>query len=222
MPLPLTRRTAERILAVGLLAGLIAQTWALRQARGDAREAWDEVARMEAEREAALADVRRSIRDLPPPEVGGAPAPPPAPSQAEPDSDRQVLGLPLDEPERPKLTGRERFQEVRSRLAEFNRTGELPLDNLYEAMDRIALEEGWDDATYDDVTLVFEQSMDIFGDTWLDLREGRLTLPQARQRLVRTREDAVNALQTRLGPDEFARVRASLVEEARAMRGGRR
>lgn len=98
-----------------------------------------------------------------------------------------------------------------SRLAKVKRqlaaSGMTMMDVVYDAVDRMAAEEQWDDATYDEVASVFEQSAGRMVQLYQDVQTGQLTPQEARDEGLAMRDDALGRLQGRIGPEGIARLK---------------
>ncbi len=98
-----------------------------------------------------------------------------------------------------------------SRLAKVKRqlaaSGMTMMDVVYDAVDRMAAEEQWDDATYDEVASVFEQSAGRMVQLYQDVQTGQLTPQEARDEGMAMRDEALGRLQGRIGPEGIARLK---------------
>lgn len=93
------------------------------------------------------------------------------------------------------------------------------LDTLYEAADRLAVEEQWDARTYDGVSQVFDTTMLEMNDLFLRTRNGEVPLREARRGAMAIRGQAMEDLRGLIGDDGVASLRATFVDEAQALRG---
>ncbi len=87
------------------------------------------------------------------------------------------------------------------------------LDHLYEAADELAVSEQWDDATYDGVAQVFDDTTSTMLDLWKDVQGGRVSIAQARKQAMEVRESAQVRLQAVLGEEGFDRLRSRIKED---------
>ena len=94
--------------------------------------------------------------------------------------------------------------EDRKRLADM--PGNV-LNRLYDATDRMADDEQWDDATYDQVTAVFEESAARATELLAGMRDGSVNEAQAREAAVALRDETTERLQTVIGPDGLQRLK---------------
>ncbi|HMV67595.1 MAG TPA: hypothetical protein PKA64_12150, partial [Myxococcota bacterium] len=99
--------------------------------------------------------------------------------------------------------GRVAFKD-RKRLADM--PGNV-LNRLYDATDRMADDEQWDDATYDQVTAVFEESAARATELLAGMRDGSVNEAQAREAAVALRDETTERLQTVIGPDGLQRLK---------------
>jgi hypothetical protein len=84
------------------------------------------------------------------------------------------------------------------------------LSRMYDAADRMAEDEGWDDATYDQVAGIFEASagraVELFG----ELQAGTLTPVDARDQAMALRDEVTGKLEGVIGADGVTRLKGYL------------
>jgi hypothetical protein len=99
----------------------------------------------------------------------------------------------------------------RSRMANLRRSltdnGVTVMDVVYDAVDRMAEEEGWDEATYNAVAATFEDSAGGLVQLMQEVQSGERTAAEARELGAALREDALVRIQDTLGPDGAQRLR---------------
>lgn len=96
------------------------------------------------------------------------------------------------------------------RAARAKRMAAMPgnvLARMYDAADRMAEDEGWDDATYDQVTGVFEESAGRAATLFEELQAGTLQPVDARDQAVALRDEVTTKLVGVLGPEGVARLK---------------
>ncbi len=99
----------------------------------------------------------------------------------------------------------------RSRMANLRRSltdnGVTVMDVVYDAVDRMAEEEGWDETTYNAVAATFEDSAGGLVQLMQEVQAGDRTAAEARELGAALREDALVRIQETLGPDGAQRLR---------------
>ncbi len=96
------------------------------------------------------------------------------------------------------------------RAARAKRMAAMPgnvLARMYDAADRMAEDENWDDATYDQVTGVFEESAGRAATLFEELQAGTLQPVDARDQAVALRDEVTTKLVGVLGPEGVARLK---------------
>ncbi|MFM2163411.1 MAG: hypothetical protein RLZZ383_2923 [Pseudomonadota bacterium] len=99
----------------------------------------------------------------------------------------------------------------RSRMANLRRSltdnGVTVMDVVYDAVDRMAEEEGWDETTYNAVAATFEDSAGGLVQLMQEVQAGDRTAAEARELGAALREDALVRIQETLGPEGAQRLR---------------
>jgi hypothetical protein len=85
--------------------------------------------------------------------------------------------------------------------------GMTMMDVVYDAVDRMAEEEQWNDATYDEVASVFEQSAGELVGLMEAVQRGEITPQQAREEGSMMRDEALGRLQTSIGAEGMQRLK---------------
>lgn len=192
-----------------LLLSLTVLLWNVQATRNDRRAAELLAAEVGALKELVAAEAAREpAKAQPCPACPVCPAPAEAPrapsladalARATPTSpDGATTADPAAAPR-----GRTAFKD-RKRLAEM--PGNV-LNRLYDATDRMADDEQWDDATYDQVTAVFEESAARATELFAGMRDGSVTEAQAREQAIGLRDETTQRLETVLGPDGLTRLK---------------
>lgn len=88
--------------------------------------------------------------------------------------------------------------------------GQNAMERMYEAADRMAADEGWDAAKYDEVASILEQSMATMLDVWSGVQSGDIPTADARDEALALRDDATARLTEVLGPTGVEKLRAYL------------
>lgn len=196
------RITFDRAALVTLIVVVIWQAVALRNLRGTVELTHAEVRAMRAEVESARApssaETAQRLEDLLSPRgADGARRTDadPAAARRAGDADPSVRRADVEVPRR-----------ARKRAAS-RTTGDEMLDRLYNAADRMAEAENWSDETYDEVTLVFEDTADAMLTLFRDVQAGKVDQVAARDQAALLKDDATSRLTTLLGADAIDRLR---------------
>jgi hypothetical protein len=119
------------------------------------------------------------------------------------DGEASVDALPQAQAMR---AGKRRFNNQRKSLDRAQEhlpeaSGATVLNRLYDAADVMAANENWDDATYNDVADVFEQTTTDMVDLWEDFRGGEVAPLDARDEVIALRDQAQDNLANILGEE---------------------
>ncbi len=202
-----TSRRIERAALVLLALGLVVDMWASRRTRAallKLDERIDVLVQIHENQNQALQEPIRAplpgevFRSQQPPQgPGGSGAVAKAPPGGQPAAGRRA-------------NDQRRMRRVRGNTPAIQ--GADVLTRLYDAADRVAVEEDWSADRYDDVVFVFEDTTEQMRLLLEEVRAGGVPAQQVKREVVALRDDAQVQLEEILGPASFDRLRSYVAE----------
>ena len=89
---------------------------------------------------------------------------------------------------------------------------------LYQTADEMAEAENWDDATYNQVSGIFDQTTTEIGEIFQSVRAGELSMQEARGQAEALRDDTTDRMEDVLGEEGFERLRQRLATKGQQLR----